>query len=433
MYSKMLLSLCLIAPFLVQCAKTTNTSAVFESAPPECVNDQIPTHYLVQWKDGSLSREFAFDDREFVERVLPDIKDQIEFAEPEYRVEIPQTARSYNSSPITQSALLSDQQILDNWGVGRIRADTFWKQGVYGRGVKIAVIDSGVDIEHPQLRHQVDFNIGENGLDENGQDKRFNGVDDDKNGYVDDYAGYDFVADSGRVHDYGEHGTHVAGIAVATHTDQEHKETSYVQGVAPEARLIPISFIDSTGGGSILHAVKAIEYARVRGAQIINASWGGRFCSRSLRNAVASLSDQGIAFVAAAGNNGMDIDRFAEYPAKFDFPSVFTVGWSGPGDELDQYSNYGDKHVHIFAPGGDIYSTVPKARYAAFSGTSMAAPMVSGAIALLLSARPESSLADIRQALYRSAVKKSHFRNVSQGRLDLGSTLTQLDLSLSQP
>ncbi|MCB0363548.1 MAG: S8 family serine peptidase, partial [Bdellovibrionales bacterium] len=306
----------------------------------------------------------------------------------------------------------------DNWGIQRIGAENAWSVGVGGQDILIAVIDSGIDIHHPLLKNQIYHNPGEQGLDDEGRSKDDNGIDDDANGLIDDVTGYDFALDTGKIEDHSFHGTHIAGIIAAEHHDSEHLE-GHMQGTAPLAKLLPLTFIDSSGAGALGDAIHAIDYAVLMGAKIINASWGGAPCSKILKEKIRSLIQQNILFVSAAGNRGSNIDVQKEYPASYGVESQITVGAVGPLDLMADYSNYGDLSVHLFAPGQRIVSTIPGGGLQAASGTSMAAPFVAGAAALLWSSRPQASSLEIRSLLLASIHPDTSYRNSTQGRLYL--------------
>src|SRR5262249_39786115 len=148
------------------------------------------------------------------------------------------------------------------------------QHGLRGQGVKVAIIDSGVDISHPQLSANIAINAGETGIDGNGKDRRTNGVDDDGNGFVDDVTGYDFVHQSGQMIDDDGHGTHVAGIIAAAHTAKDIR-TDVMQGIAPSAKILPLKFLGNDGSGYLSDAMRAVDYAVKAGAKVVNASWGG--------------------------------------------------------------------------------------------------------------------------------------------------------------
>lgn len=281
------------------------------------------------------------------------------------------------------------------------------------------MIDTGVDIRHRQLKSQIYKNLGETGFDENGADKRYNGVDDDGNGYVDDWAGYDFYHNLPTPGDNSNHGTHVAGIIAASHLDTQAGPAPHAQGVAPQAQILPATFLGPDGSGSIEAGIEAIRYSVKMGAKIINASWGGPGCSVTLRDEVRGLQEKNILFVTAAGNNGINLETWPEYPASFEALSQLTVGSVDFNLLRSSFSNYSSRFVHLFAPGGGITSTVPGNDYATFGGTSMAAPFVSGAAALIWSKNPGLSAIDVRNEILRSTTYNSTYQNQSKGRLQL--------------
>ncbi len=406
----------LLATILTACSSPPPAETVFPQASQSCESAKIEGQFIVRWKSGRRTLERGQDRKHFIRTFVESNIDEIEHVEFNRRIQLQSPTRP----PV--GTLMAN-----NWGVERVQAADFWTNNIRGDGVTIAVIDSGVDVTHPQLINQVAYNKGETGLDDQGNDKSTNGIDDDGNGLIDDYAGYDFFANQPQVFDYGSHGTHVAGVIVAAHSDSVAGPQSYVQGIAPEAKIIPIAFIGSDGGGTLFDAIRSIEYAALRGADLINASWGGAECSPELRKTIETVGAQGVLFVAASGNRGLDIDRFAEFPAAFNLSTQITVGSVGTSDLMANHSNYGQTAVHIFAPGVDIFSTVPQNGIESMTGTSMATPFVAGAIALLKSHRPSAGVEHIRQALYLSSVKRSVYPNASQGRLDLATARSELE------
>ena len=273
-----------------------------------------------------------------------------------------------------------------NGGVQGADIDAFaaWDLST-GEGVVVAIIDTGVDISHPDLVPNLWRNAGE---------IPGNGVDDDGNGYVDDVSGYDFVNRDADPDDNDAHGTHVAG-SVAARADDNYG----VPGVAFGAQIMGLKFMDRGYGGTASAAAEAINYAVNNGAHIINASWGGPGSSYAIRNAIAYARSRGVLFVTAAGNEGTNNDSRSSYPANYDLDNIVSVGASDRRDGLASFSNYGASNVDLAAPGVDIVSTLPGDTWGYMDGTSMASPYVAGAAALLRSVAPSLSVQELRLTL----------------------------------
>jgi large repetitive protein len=286
---------------------------------------------------------------------------------------------------------------------------------VTGGPVTVAVIDTGVDGDHPDLAENMWTNPGES---ENGAD------DGDVNGLADDLHGADFLDQDNDPDDDSGHGTHVAGIIGA-----RGNNGTGTAGVNWSVRLMAVKFMNENGEGSTADAAAAIDYAVDSGAKVINASWGGPTFSEALYDAVSRAADHDVLFVAAAGNAGVNADHSPDYPAAFELPNVVSVGASDTHDRLLDFSNYGSESVDLTAPGDEIYSTVPtsvdESGYATFSGTSMAAPFVSGAAALYLARSPASSAAQVRDALLRTTDRSSSLagKMATGGRLNVARAL----------
>ncbi len=411
---KLLLAASLLGSVACQENKSVEPVASYkngEQASTCPAESMVKTRFLVKYKDGHVEvinaeNETVFE-RDFLEPNLEKIK----------RVEYDSIVTL--SEPTAEGEVTADAA--SDWGPTMIHANAAWSQGVYGQGVTVAVVDTAVDITHPQLVSRFAVNAAE----ANGQ----SGQDDDKNGYVDDVSGWDFILNkpSTAITDPNTyHGTHVAGIIAADPT------AGSMSGIAPQAQIVQASFIDSSHG-SMGAAIKAIQYAASRGAKIINASWGGPDCSQSLKEAIAEVGNQGVLFVVAAGNDGYDYDRLGsasyQYPAVFKIANMITVAATDAMDLMTSFSNRSFNFVHIGAPGANIVSTVPRITdstgYHALDGTSMAAPMVSGAAALLWSAKPTASVAQIRQALLNSTDFRS-YKVSTQGRLNVEKALTEI-------
>src|SRR6478735_5477069 len=286
-----------------------------------------------------------------------------------------------------------------------IGAERAWGVTTGKKSVVMGVIDTGIDASHPDLAANMWINPGENcpGC-------RNDGIDNDHNGYVDDWRGWDFINNDNNPTDDNGHGTHVAGTVGAVGNNG-----TGVTGVNWNVQLMPLKFIGADGTGDVAGAVAALRYATAMGVRITNNSWGDTAYSQALYDAIADANAHGDLFVAAAGNDGVNSDTTPTYPADFNLPNIISVGASDSTDHLAYFSNYGQSSVDLTAPGVSIYSTWPGKAYKSESGTSMASPHVAGAAALVLAAHPAAT-ADHPAALAGTSA--------SQGRLDVGNALT---------
>ena len=256
--------------------------------------------------------------------------------------------------------------------------------------VIVAVLDSGVNINHPDLK----ANIWVNTAEKSGTA----GADDDKNGFKDDFYGWNFYNNNNDILDNHGHGTHVAGTIAATANN-----SIGVTGVAPNAKILPLKFLNSSGNGFSSDATKAINYTtalKLAGNNIvaINCSFGSAGTSTTMQTAIIKAGDAGIVVVAAAGNETYNLDKTNIYPAGIEAPNLITVGATTETDAWASYSNYGSC-VEVAAPGSGIYSTTIEGGYGYMSGTSMATPFVSGIVALAASANPNLSPEQIKAAI----------------------------------
>mgnify|MGYP001279288521 CR=1 FL=1 len=293
-----------------------------------------------------------------------------------------------------------------------INALSAWEITKGSNEVKIAVIDTGVDYGHVDLKD----NILINDIELNGEE----GIDDDGNGYVDDIYGYDFANDDGDPMDGHGHGTHCAGVIGAA-----HNETG-IAGVMSNVKILSIKFLSNSGRGTTEGAIKSIDYAIKRGVHVMSNSWGGGPYNEALLDAVKAADEAGITFVAAAGNSRRNNDSSSAYPANFEVDNVISVGAMDGSGKKASFSNYGAEKVHVFAPGVNIYSTVQGDNYRKMSGTSMACPHVSGIVGLMLSQNMSISPIQIRETLINSSVDNYRLNSysVSKGRVDAKRALT---------
>jgi subtilisin family serine protease len=262
------------------------------------------------------------------------------------------------------------------WALPTIGAPAGWDAATTGAPVTVAVIDTGIDTTHPDLSGRLWTNPGE---------IPGNNVDDDGNGLKDDVHGWNFADDNAQLYsaaDNETHGTHVAGTIAA-----QRDNGLGVAGVADNARIMALKFL-KPGGGYTSDAMRAIDYAVAKGARVINASWGGSDYSQPLCDTIQLAGDAGVLFVAAAGNDGADNDVTGSWPANCPAPTLISVAATTSGDGLATFSNRGAVNVDLGAPGDTIRSTMPGNSYGYKSGTSMAAPHVSGVAAVLLGEEP---------------------------------------------
>lgn len=322
----------------------------------------------------------------------------------------------------------NDPQLAKTWGLqnigqtdskGRkglpgvdVGADKAWDITIGNRDIVVAVIDTGIDFSSPDLKE----NAWVNDAELHGQV----GVDDDGNGYVDDINGYDFLNNTGKIIDDHGHGTHIAGVIGARGDDGMG-----IAGINWNVRIMALKFLSANGGGDLASALKAIRYATRMKAQVTNNSWGGGDKSELLKQAIQEASDAGVLFVAASGNSGENADVLPEFPAAFNLPNMISVAAINNRGQLSNFSNFGSNSVHIGAPGENIYSTLPNSEYDSWSGTSMAAPFVTGAVALLWGNEPQLTMKEVKERLMKTATPLASLRKrtIAGGMVDLFAAL----------
>jgi subtilisin family serine protease len=271
----------------------------------------------------------------------------------------------------------------NNWGADLVKAPETWAKGYTGQGVVVAVLDTGVDYNHQDLSS----NIWTNSKEIAG-----NGKDDDGNGYIDDYYGWNFDGNNNSTLDVNGHGTHVSGTIAGVNNGYG------VTGIAYNSKIMPVKVLDDQGSGSYSAIANGIYYAVDNGADVINLSLGGGRSNDTLQKAVEYASSKGVIVVMAAGNDGSSQPA---YPARYAKNYGLAVGAVDQNKNLADFSNRAgaDQLTYVTAPGVNVYSTLPGNEYASYSGTSMATPHVAGVVALMLSANPNLSDAQVRQIL----------------------------------
>jgi YD repeat-containing protein len=333
----------------------------------------------------------------------------VEFAEPNYLI----TADQGGSG---------DPRFAEQWALHAaepafgIGAEKAWGRTTGSTATVIAVVDSGIDFAHPDLRGNEWVNAAE----------RRDGRDEDRDGFPDDVRGWDWVAGTGEVRDGLGHGTAVAGLIAARGDNGVG-----VSGVMWRASLMSLRVLDSSGTGDVASAVEAIDYAAAHGAHVINCSWGADNHSRALLEAVARAGKGGALFVASAGNSGSNVDAQPRYPASYDLPNVIGVTATDRYGELTPTANWGAARVGLAAPGEGLLTTAPGGGYQELSGTSASAALVSGVAGLVKSLRPRLGAARVRGALIGGAhALPSLAGKISSGALaDALGALDDLDTS----
>lgn len=318
-----------------------------------------------------------------------------------------------------------------------IDAPLAWQTST-GAGVTVAVVDTGIDATHPELGAQLTGNAAERGAA-----REANGIDDDANGLVDDWRGWDFVQDGGGdatagrdnlPEDLDGHGTHVAGTVAAVRDNG-----AGVAGVAPDARVLALRGLGADGSGSTADVADAFDYAGDLGIPVVNASLGGPNESFTLRAAIRNHRQ--TLFVVASGNDGVNVDATPDYPCATDADNVLCVGASDNRDARAGFSNYGATNVDLYAPGVDIASTYPLGStppcdqgYCGLDGTSMAAPHAAGVAALVVANEPALRGTALKQALMAGVERRPAFAaSVSGGRLDALGALVAVTGVMATP
>jgi thermitase len=324
---------------------------------------------------------------------------EVEYAEPNYEISLDQAGHDINQFRV------NDPHFDEQWALAEINAPQAWATTKGSGDIVVAILDSGVEYTHADLVNNIWT-----------RPASMKPYQDQDLGTVDDVHGYNAVGNDGDPMDDNGHGTNCAGIIGA-----EGGNNFGICGVNWKTQIMPLRFMNAGGFGSVSDALEAINYAIDRkhagvNIRVINASWGLTEHSRALEDVIRKAYEAGILLVAASGSTNTNIDKSPHYPAAFNTGNVISVAATDRSNALASFSNYGLKSVHIAAPGQDILTTGLGNDYQQRSGTSMAAPVVTGVAALALSAHPNLSVDQLRSLLLEAVDKLPSLRGkVSTG------------------
>ncbi len=341
------------------------------------------------------------------QKVLADLASEqdVEFIEPDYPI--------YANQDAGNEDFLKTAQFNDQWALPKVNLQAAWGVTKGSNDIVIAVLDSGIDYTHSDLKNNMWRNPKE----------VINGFDDDGNGLIDDVYGWNFVSNNSnpKTSATSNHGSHVAGIIGANRGNGQG-----ILGMAPNVKMMALKFIGENGSGSTSDAIRGIDYAISKKVFAINNSWGSSGGSRALSDAIGRAEHAGVLMVVAAGNGsggiGYSIDNQGWYPASYKNSNVLNVAATGSSDFLTSFSNFGTRLVDVAAPGLNILSTVSNQGYQTMSGTSMAAPLVTGLAVLVKAANPALNYLQVISVI-RSSVDK--FTSLT-GRIGAGGRVNAL-------
>lgn len=286
------------------------------------------------------------------------------------------------------------------WHLKITKTEKAWQLSRGDKNIIVAIIDSGVDIHHPDLKD----NIWINSVEFKGK----KGIDDDNNGFIDDIHGWNFVDNNNKVMDFHGHGTHVAGIIGG-------QGKICKPGVAPKVSLMVLKYFDphAQGETNLKNTVQSIKYAIQNGAHIINFSGGGPEPNNEERAAIEWAMEKNILFVTAGGNQYANIEKNPYYPASYNLPNLLSVAASDPEDKHSSFSNKGQS-ILAHAPGTKIFSTLPFGKCGFLTGTSQSTPIFTGGAVLIKTYKKLDKPAEIIKYLLKTTDFKKHLKGKSQ-------------------
>ena len=338
-------------------------------------------------------------------RSLEDLRSRLRSSDRVQRVE--------DDGPIAISKNANDPGISEQYAIKQKDDHDLDAPGAWNKRTscaKVAVLDTGVQTNHPDLKG----NLWENTKDPS------NGRDDDHNGVIDDRFGGDIVDGTGSGDDKQGHGTHVAGIIGARGNNDRG-----IAGLCWSVKIVAVRVLDADGRGTWSQEIAGIDYALSAGAKVINVSFGGPTGSELVREAIQQAKSKGVLLVAAAGNDGVNDDATPVFPAAYPDSNILSVAATDSKDRLASFSNYGAKTVDLAAPGDRVASTFWHSDYAYMSGTSMAAPYVAAAAAMLRKEHSSWSLSEISSRLRKkgNALSSLKGKTASGKRLNVNAAL----------
>jgi len=316
---------------------------------------------------------------------------------------LPSLAMAWSSGPTMDSVAKAAWGNQAGAGVDAVTAHKKTPPRNGCRSVVVAVIDTGVEVTHPDLKGSLWVNQKEA--------RGRPGIDDDLNGFVDDVNGWDFAVNSPKMVDSHGHGTHVAGIIAA----KRGGDVGHV-GICPGARIMALRYYNEFAPGmeNMRNTVAAVEYAIANGAQIINYSGGGAQFSHPEYRALQKAHAKGVLVVAAAGNERSNADVNLYFPAAYPLDNIISVTGSDQNSNKMLFANWGVQRVHVVAPGNSIISTMPTLLYGFMTGTSQATAFVSGIAAYLLADNPKLTHQQLKAIIYGSAVKYPQLKGMAE-------------------
>lgn len=407
--------------------RTKPTFSLFGGVGQKSVVEDLGASVLSKFDTpGSIHKS---DGGEFLHIKLPagvSVKEALAKMEGDARLEfaVPNTIYTLPDFQKSEGGITNDPDASKLWGMhnegqtgGKVDADIdapeAWAVHT-GRtqaegGPIIAVIDTGIDYNHPDLKANMWTNPGEIAGD---------GIDNDGNGVIDDVHGYNAIGDNGDPMDGQGHGTHCAGTIAASGNNGEG-----VVGVNQKANLMAVKIFSDEGTSDAAAIIRAIQYATANGARITSNSWGGPLPNKGIKQA---FKDSDALHLVAAGNSGWNNDWLPSFPANYNMPNLISVAATDHNDGLAKFSQYGKRNVDLGAPGVDILSSVPGGGYETYSGTSMATPHVAGAAGLIASANPEISNDELRARLLGGVdqIESLDGKTATGGRLNVHKSLT---------